>query len=151
MKSLGQKWKIHIDRAKKCIFKISDPPSGQSMWVPTQISLDFDSVQSKLLIWHGPNVWGPCSRLWWKSQFLNVSKEVVSCFCVVWWSLVRPPRYYIYILSRADKPALKFHLESLSRNLAYKTSNKTYLFKEILYIWLTLFTKHKLYIVKFYE
>ena len=71
------------------------------MWVHTQISLDSDSVQPKLLIWHGPNVWGHCWWRWrwwrwrwrWNSEFLNVFKDVVACFCVVWWSLVRPPRY----------------------------------------------------------
>ena len=30
-----------------------------------------------------------------KTEFLNVSKEVVSCFfCVEWWSLVRPYRFF---------------------------------------------------------
>ena len=37
-------------------FQISDPPSGKTMWVPTPIFLDSDSVYPILPIWHGLNV-----------------------------------------------------------------------------------------------
>jgi len=56
-------WK---NRISKCIeppkkwlsrnFQISDPPSGKTMWVPTPIFLDSDSMYSILPIWHGFNV-----------------------------------------------------------------------------------------------
>ena len=37
-------------------FQISDPPSGKTMWVPTSIFFDSDSVYPILPIWHGLNV-----------------------------------------------------------------------------------------------
>ena len=33
-------------------------------------------------------------KMMMKTEFLNVSKKLVACFCVVWWSLVRPPRNF---------------------------------------------------------
>ena len=62
-------WKNRISKRieppKKWNFQISDPPSGKTMWVPTPIFLDSDSVYPILPIWHGLNVQGPCWWWWW--------------------------------------------------------------------------------------
>ena len=65
---LSYQWPFYHNFEKSSflgIFQISDPPSGKTMWVLTQILLDSDSVHPILPIWHGLNVRGPC---WWRGR-----------------------------------------------------------------------------------